>query len=96
MRRFAALIEGLPFETAATWQTERAERKTQDGGWTFSDHLAALQIETTHMVYRAVLASIPSPRPRKLPEPLQIPRPGDKRRGPRRVTPLELIESLRR
>lgn len=95
MRRVESLILGLPFNDAVVWQAERAERLERDHGWTVTDHLLASQIETTHMVFRAVLASIPRTRPVKLPEPLHIPRPGEQRKEPRRVTPFELIQTLR-
>lgn len=96
MRRFKALLDGLPFDTSNVWAKERAERRETDGGWTLADHLAALNVETTHAVYRAVLASIPTRQPQKLPKPLTIPRPGEQQKGPRRVTPAEFIDMLRR
>lgn len=96
MRRFVALVNGLPFDTSNLWAEERAKRAADAGGWTLADHLAAMNAELTHAVYVAVLASIPRTKPVKLPEPLRIPRPGNEPKQPRRVTPFEFIQSMRR
>jgi hypothetical protein len=69
----------------------------EQGGWTITDHLLALNIEQTHGVSRSVLASIPQPanRQRRLPKPLVIPRPGV-RREPRRMNPGEFFQVMRK
>lgn len=70
VRRFATLVRGLP-ASARVWDPE-------NGGWTLTDHLLATTAEMANATFRAVLASIPSKQSRRLPDPLKIPRPGNK------------------
>jgi len=71
MRRFAALVNGLP-GSARVWNEE-------NGGWGPLEHLVARGVEETNLVFRQVAASIPSRNPIRH-KPLVIPRPGANRK----------------
>lgn len=70
MRRFDSLRRGLPI-AARVWAPE-------NGGWSTADHLLATVAELVHANYRMVYASIPTKKRKQMPEPLVIPRPGQK------------------
>ena len=80
-RRLRSLMLGLPPD-AMLW------RRTP--GWGSAEELAAMQAELTHSVVR-VLVAANSKKGARLPKPLHVPRPGDKRASSaRRIQPSDL------
>jgi hypothetical protein len=89
-RRLTALIRGLG-PSARVWEPEH-------GRWGPVEHLLASNLEVTHAVYRAVLASIPQPKHqrRPLPPPFLVQRPGvQHKERRRRISPLEFMRMVK-
>lgn len=91
MRRFQALVEALPLESALA----RATSKRAEVGWGATEDLLALNAE---LLDRAWLHSlqVAGVKQHNLPKPLRIPRPDDEPPKPKRkVTAKELAQFAR-
>jgi hypothetical protein len=85
VRRLSSMVENLPHDSAFI--------RTITHDWTTDRELAAAQIEVTHSLLRAFISANTKPGSR-LPDPLQIPRPGGTltERKPRGTTMRELLK----